>query len=488
MSTTHLISAPYSWGQFTPVFILVGLALVLLLADVIFPRISKKIYPLLGAVGVLLVSCGMTFAEGSHSYGILACLATVVCLLMAYDYRSVVYASVGGGAQEDGAAEFTVLPILACAGIVALTQARDLVMLFVSLEIITLCSYAMAGYFRRNQGSIEAGVKYLILGAVSTGFLVMGAAWFFGTTGSFILSPRFEMAALSNPYLCTGFLLALAFIFMGVFFKIGAAPMHTWIPDVYQGAPTPISAFLAVASKVGGFVALVLVFLPLVQVHAVSGGMLRPVMQTLTVVAAATLLIGNLAAIPQQNMKRLLGYSSIGHAGFILVLATGLRSSMTPDIFFYLVAYAIATLALFYAVSQLRISRGHEEISVFRGLGRTHPRTSFLISVCLASLAGVPLTAGFLAKLLSFRSVVITMNGGGDRLSLWLLVVMVICAAAGFYYYFKVLRAMYWETPDENESPVSFSPICTGVLTAAALVIILLGTVPLVINIFPVLF
>ena len=264
--------------------------------------------------------------------------------------------------------------------------------------------------------------------------------------------------------------------------------MHTWIPDVYQGAPTPISAFLAVASKVGGFVALVLVSLPLVQVHAVAGGMLRPVMQTLTVVAAATLLIGNLAAIPQQNMKRLLGYSSIGHAGFILVLATGLRSSMTPDIFFYLVAYAIATLALFYAVSQLRISRGHEEISVFRGLGRTHPRTSFLISVCLASLAGVPLTAGFLAKLLSFRSVVITMNGGGDRLSLWLLVVMVICAAAGFYYYFKVLRAMYWETPDENESPVSFSPICTGVLTAAALVIILLGTVPLVINIFPVLF
>ncbi len=487
MSTSHLICAPYTWGQFTPVIILVGLALVLLMADVLLPRISKKIYPLVGAAGVLLVACGMVNSDGSQLFGILACAATMVCLLMVYDYRSVVYASVGGGTQEDGAAEFSALPILACAGIVAISQARDLVMLFVSLELITLSSYAMAGYFRRNQGSIEAGVKYLILGAVSTGFLVMGAAWFFGSTGSFLLSPRFELAALSNPYLCTGYLLALAFISMGVFFKIGAAPMHTWIPDVYQGAPTPISAFLAVASKVGGFLALLLVVLPLVQIHSISGGLLHPVMQTLAIVAAATLLIGNLGAIPQQNMKRLLGYSSIGHAGFILVFAIGLRSSVTPNTFFYLVAYAAATLALFYVVSQLRICRGHEEISAFRGLGHTHPRTSFLISVSLASLAGVPLTAGFLAKFLSFRSLVFTMTGP-DQLGTWLLPVMVVCAAAGFYYYFKVMRAMYWETPQDGDQPVTFSPICTGVLTAAALIILLLGTVPLIIPVWPALF
>ncbi len=479
MSTPHLICASYTWGQFTPVFVLVGLALLLLLADAFLPRLSKKSFPVIAALGCFLVTCGMLTESWRNVYGALAAGGAVLCLLLVYDYRSVVFSSVAGGDREDGSGELSPLVLLATAGAIALTQARDLVMLFVSLETVTLSSYALAGYFRRNQGSVEAGVKYLVLGAVSTGILVMGAAWFFGTTGTFALTTRFEQAALTNPYLHVGFMLSLALLLVGVFFKVGAAPMHTWIPDVYQGAPTPVSAFLAVVSKVAGFSALVVLCLPLVEMGSTSAGMLKPVMFALTLVAAATLLIGNLGAIPQQNMKRLLGYSSIGQAGFILVFFVGLRASLGPYTLFYLLAYALATLPVFFVVGQLRMQRGSEDISAFRGLGKTNPRVAFLTTVCLASLAGVPLTAGFLAKLASFRSAIICALQGGPWM-IGLIVVMVICATAGFYYYFKVLRAMYWDKAREDDPAVSFSPLCVGVVSFCVLGILLLGTLPMI--------
>ena len=478
MSTSYLISASYTWGQFAPVFFLVGLALLLLLADAFLTRLSKQVFPLAAAVGCFLVTCGMMIGPWKNLYAMVAAGAATLCLLLISDYRTVVYASVAGGKREEGSGEFPVLMLLATAGVIALTQARDLVMLFVSLETITLSSYALSGYFRRNRGSVEAGVKYLVLGAVSTGILVMGAAWFFGTTGTFALTTRFEQAALVNPYLGVGFLLSLSLLFVGIFFKVGAAPMHTWIPDVYQGAPTPVSAFLAVVSKLAGFAALVLLALPLVEMHKTSAGMLKPVMLALSIVAIATLLIGNLGAIPQQNIKRLLGYSSIGQAGFILVFFSGLRVSLGVDTLFYLLAYGLATLPLFFVVGQLRMQRGSEDISVFRGLGRTNPRVAFLIAVCLASLAGVPLTVGFLAKLASFHSALMSVMSDAPVASV-LIVVMIICATAGFYYYFKVLRAMYWEEPTKEDLEVNFSALSTGVLAFCVLGILLLGVYPM---------
>lgn len=482
MSTsTYLISASYTWGQFAPVFYLVGLAVLLLLADAFLPRVPKHVYPLIGAAGSFLATCFMISGKYANGFGMLACGATALSLLLAYDYRSVIYASVAGGDEEEGSAELSVLPLIACAGIYALTQARDLIMLFVSLETVTLASYAMAGYFRRNQGSIESGVKYLILGAVSTGIFVMGAAWYFGTTGTFALNPRLELAALSNPDLSTGFLMALAMLLVGACFKVGAAPLHTWIPDVYQGAPTPVSVFLAVASKVAGFTVLFLICAPLSQVARTAPPLVCPIMHTLAVVAALTLLIGNLGAIRQENVKRLLGYSSIGQAGFILIFFLSLRSGLYTQVWFYLLAYGVATIGVFYAVAQVRMQRGHEELSAFRGMGKTNPRTAFLISVSLASLAGVPLTGGFLAKLSSFRVLLGTAQGCSGMVC-WLLPIMIICATAGFYYYFKVLRAMYWENPREDDAPLHFSPIAIGVLTVGALALIISGTAPLLIG------
>ena len=480
MSTsTYLLSAAYTWGQFSPVFYLVGLAVVLLLVDAFLPRVSKQTLPLLGAIGTFVAACFMFKGTYTNAFGMLACGATSLCLLMLWDYRSVVYASVAGGEEEEGSAELAVLPLIACAGVCALTQARDLIMLFVSLETVTLASYAMAGYFRRNQGSIEAGVKYLILGAVSTGVLVMGAAWFFGTTGSFMLDTKFELAALGSPYCCTGFLVALAMLMAAGFFKVGAAPMHTWIPDVYQGAPTPVSAFLAVVSKVAGFVVLLLLFIPVANINAAAPALVRPVVYAMAVVAALTLIVGNLGAIRQQNVKRLLGYSSIGQAGFMLIFFVSLHSGMAAEVRFYLLAYGLATIAAFSAITQVRMQRGHEDLSAFRGLGATNPRTAFLITVSFASLAGVPLTGGFLAKWYSFRALWYSTRHL-ECVGCWLLPIMIICASAGFYYYFKVLRAMYWEAPEKDAAPVRFSTVSLALLTLSAVALLAIGTMPLI--------
>lgn len=480
MSTsTYLISASYTWGQFAPVFYLVGLAVLLLLADAFLPRINKQVFPIIGAIGSAVAACFMLKGAYANPMGLLICGATALSLVLVREYRSVVYASVAGGDTEEGSGELSVLMLIACAGACALTQARDLIMLFVSLETLTLSSYAMAGYFRRNQGSIEAGVKYLILGAVSTGLLVMGAAWFFGTTGSFRLAANYELAALSSPYLCTGFLVALGLLLAGAFFKVGAAPLHSWIPDVYQGAPTPVSAFLAVGSKLAGFMVLTLLCTPLAHLRPAAPMLVEPIIHALAIVAALTLLIGNLGAIRQGNIKRLLGYSSIGQAGFILVFYVALRPSLFSEVWYYMLAYGLATIPAFYAAAVVRMQRGSEEISAFNGLGRTNPRLAFCITTAFASLAGVPLTGGFLAKFSSFRTFIISIREG-QCADCWLLPIMIICATAGFYYYFKVLRAMYWVRPSEEEKPLAVPPVTGAVLAACALVLIAMGTLPLI--------
>ncbi len=481
------ISASYTWSQFTPAFVLVGIACLILMADCFLPKFPKRAYALVAGLAAIITGCFLSRDAGMGSFAFLACIATGLCLLLAFDYTKVTADSIAGGDNEEGTSEFYALPLIATAGILALTQARDLIMLFVSLEVITLSSYVLAGYFRRNQGSIEAGVKYLILGAMSTGILVFGAAWYFGTTGTFMLEPFAIDNALRGVLvgpnaIRTCFSLAFAFLLIGAFFKVGAAPMHMWIPDVYQGAPTPVSTFLAVASKTAGFVVLCALLIPFNAFVAPAhpyAGVVHLLVNVLAVVAAATLLIGNLGAITQHNAKRLLGYSSIGQAGFILAFFLNMGDAVLQlaNVYSYLLAYTLATVAAFAAIAMVRTQRGSEDISAFRGLGKTNPRTAFLITVSFASLAGVPLTMGFLVK---FQSFLALLNAMGNWAGItWLLPVMIICAAAGFYYYFKVLRAMYWEKPQEGDKPLCVPGVTAGLLTACAVALILLGTLPL---------
>ncbi len=481
------ISASYTWSQFSPAFVLVGIACLILLADCFVPAFPKRGYALVAAIGSIVTGCFLIDGTATGYFGFLACLATGLSLLLAFDYTKVIASSIAGNGNEEGSSEFYALPLVACAGIVALTQARDLIMLFVSLEVVTLSSYVLAGYFRRNQGSIEAGVKYLILGAMSTGILVFGAAWYFGTTGTFMLEPYAIDNALRGllvgPAAIRGcFSLAVIFLLIGAFFKVGAAPMHVWIPDVYQGAPTPTSTFLAVASKTAGFVLLCTLVLPFnafVAPNHPFSEVVLVLVRVFALVAAATLLIGNLGAINQSNAKRLLGYSSIGQAGFILAffLNMGHAQLLLSNVFNYLLAYTLATVAAFAAIAMVRTQRGSEEISAFRGLGKTNPRTAFLITVSFASLAGVPLTMGFLVKFQSFVALLNAMRNWSNIG--WVLPVMILCAAAGFYYYFKVLRAMYWEKPQADDKPLCVPGVTAGILTACAIALIALGTLPL---------
>ncbi len=474
----HLISAMYTWGQFAPEFALVALAVIILMADCFAPRFPKRGYAILAAAGAATAAF---FVNAESAFAMIACVTTALVLLLAYDYHKVSCESVGGAGVEEGTSELYALLLIACAGICSLTKARDIIMLFVSLEVVTLSSYVMAGYFRRNQGSVEAGVKYLVLGALSTGLMVFGAAWYYGTTGSFLLSEALVHGLLSCPVteLQTGFFLAMGLLLLGAFFKAGAAPMQLWIPDVYQGSPTPVSAFLAVASKTAGFVVLLLMLTPFGRLAAVFPDKVGAIVTAISWVAAATLLIGNLGAICQNNAKRLLGYSSIGQAGFILVFFTNIEMNYLSEyVAAYLVAYMLATVAAFYAIAMLRTQRGSEEVSAFRGLGKTNPRTAFLITVAFASLAGVPLTYGFIAKFNSFVVFVEAMQNQAGLI--WLLPCMILGAATGFYYYFKVLREMYWEKPQEGDCALQVPAVTTAVLTVCAIAIIWLGTYPLI--------
>lgn len=458
----------YTWGAFAPELFLVGLAIVLLMIDCFWKSFPKKTLGIVGAVGVFGASYALW--DGMLSLPFLACTATALTLLLANQYAPITAETCGEGRFAEGTGEFYVLPLFACAGISVLCKAQDLVMLFVGIEALSLSSYAMAGFYKRNHGSVEAGVKYLITGALSTSFLVFGIAWYFGMTGTFVLSHEAVFAALHTP-LWKGMFLSFALIFAAVAFKAGAFPMHVWIPDVYQGAPTPVTAFLSVASKVAGFAALLMIFIPFY--YATEGG--RYMVLFLAVVAVATLLVGNLGAIWQTNMKRLLGYSSIAQAGFILPLC---MIAYDCEVVMYLAFYMLATMGAFFALAQVRIARGSDEISAFRGLGKTNPLAAFCVTVFFASLAGVPLTGGFVAKLFSFMAT-IKLMGDIPSLSLvwWFLPAMIVCAASGFYYYFKVIRAMYWIPTREEDEPVHF-PFITGlVMGLSALLLIFFGVI-----------
>jgi NADH-quinone oxidoreductase subunit N len=399
-------------------------------------------------------------------YKIFALVTTILVLLLAVDYRKILARYTEGPESENGTGEFYCLPVFACAGMMWLASAKDLAGAFVALELVTVTFYILVAYMRRNVGSLEAGVKYLILGALSTGFLVYGIAWVYGTTGTMSLAEIPErLTHITNS---TPLLFGVALVMVGLGFKIGAVPMQVWIPDVYQGAPTPTTAFLSVGSKAAGFILTIRFLEPFLASETTRG----PVITLLLIIACATLLFGNLAAIPQTNFKRLLAYSSIAHAGFLILALAAWKSETatslgsTKVVSFYLATYLLMTLGVFFILAQVRIQRDGENISDFNGLGKTNPQLALALTVLLAALAGVPLTAGFIGKFLVFSLAV-------DAKLWWGVGIAFIAAAAGFYYYFNVVRAMWWAAPSDDKAIVlpPISKACVAIMTLAVLLL-----------------
>jgi NADH-quinone oxidoreductase subunit N len=373
-------------------------------------------------------------------------------------------------------AEFITLPLFTTVGLMLLASANDFMLLFVALELVTISFYILVAYQRRSLVALEAGVKYLILGGLSSAFLVMGVAYIFGITGFTRFDLIFRHYHFFHDAMDNGVGFGLLLVLTGIGFKIAMVPFHSWAPDVYEGAPNSITAFLSVGSKAGGLIILMRIVLGVFDFPAASAIWVP----LLTVCAIASLLLGNLAAIPQRNLKRMLGYSSVGHTGFMLVAIIGASVSLSGKfnyvsndhdagqltVFVYLVSYLLATFAAFIVLAILERRLPGLEIHHLAGLSQRSPLLAATFALALVSMAGVPPLSGFIAK---FYVILVAWHSGLHVL----LGFVIFAAVAAFYYYLGPIKAMYWSEP-LDETPIKLNKITSGVLIA--LIVLLIGT------------
>jgi NADH-quinone oxidoreductase subunit N len=453
------------------------LGIAILLVETFALKIDKKLFAYAGIVGLTIVLIASFFLSTSSSEETSAfwsfytadalaiffkrfeLITTIVVLVMMIDYAPVMRR--GSDRVGSNLGEFFWLPLLTCAGLMYLVSAIDFIFIFISLELVTISFFVLVSFARRDAVALEAGIKYLILGGVSAAFLVYGITWIFGVTGETNLQ-RITAAFADGHVDTQAATFGAVLVVVGLGFKIAAVPFQIWVPDVYQGAPTPVTAFLSVASKAAGFVVLIRVLKPFL--------MLPNMQRLLVLLALLTVIYGNLAALPQNNLKRLLGYSSIAHAGYLLIAVLCLDG---PAMTFYLVAYLLMTL-LSFAVLIIVSQQTGDEISGFDGLGKRQPFLAFAMLIAMVSLAGLPFTAGFFGKFFIFAAAI-------AQKQFLLVAVGIVTVACGFYYYLKVVRAMYWPKGEQlsvkNET-IAVSPLSRLIMTALMVGTIVLGVYP----------
>ncbi len=360
-------------------------------------------------------------------------LAAIIVLVMSVEFADRIQA---------GISEFYSLVIFALAGMMFAASANDFTMLFVSIELITVTFYVLTSFQRNRLPSLEAGVKYLILGALSSAFMVYGIALVYGTSGTMSFGElTTKAAALGDKPV---FLLGLLLVVFGLAFKIAAFPLQIWAPDVYQGSPAPVTAFLAVGSKAAGFVLLLRLLFSAVP-HEITAHWAKLLM----VMSAITILYGNLCAIPQRNLKRLLGYSSIANAGYLLLGVAALSQAGSTAILYYLGGYLFTVLAAFTVICIVMRAAEAEDISALAGLNQRSPLLAATMTLAMVSLAGVPPLAGFFGKFLLLKSVI-----EAGPAYYWLLAVAIVGVVISLYYYFGVIRAIYWSPNPPDLSPI----------------------------------
>ncbi len=489
LEAVKLAAADNLWGAIFPELMLGCLALALLVLEIVLPKKHHGLIPSVAAAGLLGTLGGHLFrwqdAVGSTTFnGLLQhtewgqvmrvfflLAALLVCLL----------ARVSLAKQVMPRVEFYHIVLVVTAAMMLLAQSNHFVMLFVALETLTIGLYILVSYFRTSAASLEAGLKYLIMGALSSGLLLFGIVLLYGVAGNPALKEhtaqamnygdlaRFLAANPDNFVASLGIVLVLA----GVAFKVGAFPFQIWVPDVYQGAPTPVTAFLAVASKAAGF-AVLLGLCGAGGAFASYGWLITPV---LTAMAAATILFGNLAALTQHNVKRLIGLSGVSHAGFLLLGVVAARTTplAVGAVYFYLFAYLIASFAVFGVMAHVAgADDADQELDHYAGLAKESPFLATVLAVGLGSLAGIPPLAGFMGKLLVFLA---AFQSGARAL----LAIAAIGVVISIYYYFGWIKAAFFETwtPSGENTPArpARTPVGTG--TALALGALALASIGL---------
>ncbi len=445
---------------------MVAAGLLLLLADLWTPAEHKRKLGYAAATVVLLIlAWSLRYSGDTVQYAFnnmyvldglalffkrFFLLAAAIVLLIAVEFSDRI---------ETGIAEYYALTLFALAGMMFTASANDFSMLFVSVELITVTFYILTSFQRNRLVSLEAGVKYLILGGLSSAFMVYGIALVFGTSGKMNFNLIAPMAGeLEGNRL---FLLGILLVLVGLGFKIAAFPVQMWAPDVYQGSPIPTTAFLAVGSKAAGF-ALVLRVLftavPAITAHWTT---------FLVVIAIITMLYGNLCAIPQRNLKRLLGYSSIANAGYLLMGVAALSEAGRSAILYYLGGYLFTVLGAFIVICLVTRKMESEDVSALAGLNQRSPLLATTLALAMVSLAGIPPLAGFFGKFLLLKAVV--ENGPANHAYYWLVGAAIVGVVISIYYYFGVVRAIYWskDAPDLSPIPISL-PIRIALYVCAA--------------------
>lgn len=435
-----------SMNAILPLLVLIGWACVLLLVDLFIPKDRKGWTALLAALGLLVtlilvvvrvgspVSAfgGMVMVDGFSSFlSILLLLSGLAGVSLAFDYLRRT-------GLERG--EYYTLLLFTISGMVLMSMSADLIMVFLSLELLSIPLYVLAGIASPRSESEEASLKYFLLGAFASGFVVYGTALVYGSTATTALQGIVNAVNTGSANM-TLLSIGAALILVGLGFKVAVVPFHMWTPDVYQGAPSSVTAFMAVGAKAAGFAALLRVFV--MAFPSISVDMTW----VLWVLAALTMILGNVVAIAQRNIKRLLAYSSIAHAGYILMALVpygqeGVSGDSVASALFYLVAYAFTSFAAWAVVIAVERRSSEDgssqglELDDYAGLGRKYPALAAVMAVAMLSFTGVPPTLGFVGKFYLFRTVV---EGG----YIWLALIGVLTSLVSAYYYLRVVVVMY---------------------------------------------
>jgi NADH-quinone oxidoreductase subunit N len=458
--------------RFLPEIILTIGGTLLMLLDPILRKRTSAIFGHLTLLTLLIAlgGCLCANANGGLAFGGMLNVdgfATFFRILVIVVGILTVFPSYRFLARQDAeTGEYHALLLFAIAGQCLMAASNDLIMVFIGLEISSIASYVLADYLRDDKLASEAALKYFLLGSFATGFFLYGVALVYGATGSVNLTVVREsiLHGNSEPVFLA---VAAALMFVGLAFKVSAAPFQVWTPDVYQGAPTPVSAFLSAGPKAATFAVFLRIF---VTAFEPIGGRWQPLVW---VVALASMCVGNFAALWQTNIKRMLAYSSVAHAGYVLVALAAQNDTGIAAAMFYLAAYAFMNLGAFACVAYLSgKNEKYQSIDDFKGLSRTQPMAAAMFTIFLASLIGVPLTGGFFGKFYIFKAAL-------ESHMIWLAVLGLLNSAVAAYYYLRILVMMYMHDPAEATQ----SAERLGFSTRVALVLPALGT--LVLGIFP---
>ena len=451
-----------------PELLLLTLALLVLVMELVWKGEDGRKLGWLTAGGLLLILVVSVFAakpaEASSVFGgmlrddllgfvfkMLFIFGAMLTSLFMMDYEKL---------GQRG--ESYILLLVATIGMNLMASAGDLIMLYLAIETTSIPMYILAGFMREDEKSTEAGFKYLLFGAMTSAIMLYGFSLIFGFTGSTSLT---AITSFSLP-LAVGVILLIA---VGVGFKISLAPFHFWAPDVYEGAPTPISGFLSTASKAAGFAVVMRLFIGLFP----DGQFAQMWTLTLAILASLSMTLGNVVALRQTNIKRLLAYSSIAHAGYALVGAVSLSELGVGSVTFYLIAYVMTNLAAFGIVAAFSRVAGSDEIADYAGMSRRNPGLALAMLVAFLSLTGMPPFGGFVAKVFVFAAAV---KAG----MIWLAVIGVLNSIVGVYYYLTVLKVVYlyrMEGENEAEHPIPLTRPYAIALTILSAAILLIGVI-----------